>query len=798
MIRIDIMQACRMAFSWKQTSTTLILVVGLILTTTMFSIGYGYSVFSIPFVNVEQLVTVGYPYTYMGQVIYGNDGSPYLDGISASLFFDLKERKDIFADMAAYKSRRQETYGKQGETTVWNIMAPKLNASFPGLDVTVNYFDVLGASFSGLREWKQSSETSYPVPLIVTYGTGMKNFGYDAIGKEFDSDSNKITLFGILPEGFLSLSSNRENCGFSPLILYRASADDVDVIARLTSGVTPQMAEKMLFGISNPSASDDPNASRIFVKSIKEQIIKPSQRIVFGAWLMGGFILILCIANISGIYLMRCNYQLREFGLKWSLGATFFQLIRVQLFELIILSGIALAIASMMVRNVISILMKMVPVTHMAFGKPASGWVIYIFMLACAITMVLISLTPGIIVVLKNYGRGFNRSHLTMFHRHKVTRMLLIVSQSAIAMLLLATSYMASRSYFDLFNKDVGVDSSVMVTTASYSWKIPDVKIGTIVNETLDALRGGNPDARVAAYQGKLFDNVFSVVNYRFNNIMFAQRIAVSPGFIRTVKGRLLAGREFNEKDRYGEVVLLNATLARSEGWSPQEAVGQIIKYGSNGQSAMVIGVIDDFLNNSWEDEKVEPVIFEPITMDSSVFGQVDYIVHPEVLHRAGSIEQTIYKSAPETVITRHTTWGNLLNSSASGKVLAFFIVVIFTVAAIVIVVTGIVNTVSFTVTRRTREIAVHIALGAPCSRAFWFVINDVVKSGVVGLLFGALTSWWTGKAVAHFFYNGLQYQDPLGLMFMVFVMLLIIIVASLIPAFRILRIEPSRAFVAE
>jgi len=440
----------------------------------------------------------------------------------------------------------------------------------------------------------------------------------------------------------------------------------------------------------------------------------------------------------------------------------------------------------------------MIPVTNMALGKPASGWVVFVFLLVCMFVMVIVSLTPTVMIVLKNYRQGFNGSHLAMFHRHKTTRMLHIISQTAIAMLLLAISNMAVRSYLELFNKDVGVDSSVWVTTASYSYNMPDTKRVAIVHETLEALRGGSPDARVAVCAGRLFENLSSMSSYSFKKVPFANGMTISPGFVRAVKGKLLAGREFNEKDRQGEVVLLNAALAKAEGWSPQEAIGQIIQQSRSDHPATVIGVVGNFLNHSWENDIVEPIVFEPFAIDSTISYDINYIVHPDDLRRTGSIEQIIYKTAPDTVITRHTTWENLLGSSASGKILASFIVFIFTIAAIVIAMIGIVNTVLFTITKRTREIAIHIAMGATYGRVFWIVISDVVKAGVVGLLFGALASWWVGKAATHFFYNGLQYQGVLELIFMAVLMLLIIIIASLLPALRILHIKISQALAAE
>ena len=162
------------------------------------------------------------------------------------------------------------------------------------------------------------------------------------------------------------------------------------------------------------------------------------------------------------------------------------------------------------------------------------------------------------------------------------------------------------------------------------------------------------------------------------------------------------------------------------------------------------------------------------------------------------NIDQIIYKFAPEAAITRHATWYNLLNSSASGTILATFIVVIFTITAIIIVVTGIVNTILFTITRRTREIAIHLAMGASYWRVFRIIVSDVVKAGLLGLLFGALSSLWIGKTYAHFFHNGTQYHGLPELIAVTAIMLFIIVFASLIPALRIIRIEIYRALSAE
>ena len=99
---------------------------------------------------------------------------------------------------------------------------------------------------------------------------------------------------------------------------------------------------------------------------------------------------------------------------------------------------------------------------------------------------------------------------------------------------------------------------------------------------------------------------------------------------------------------------------------------------------------------------------------------------------------------------------------------------------------------------RRTRDIAIQIAIGAPSVRVFWFVMKDMVTAGIIGVLAGGIASWWAGKIVAHYVYHGEKYQNLAGLAIATCVMLVIIAAAALLPALRVLRIEPARALNSE
>ena len=235
-------------------------------------------------------------------------------------------------------------------------------------------------------------------------------------------------------------------------------------------------------------------------------------------------------------------------------------------------------------------------------------------------------------------------------------------------------------------------------------------------------------------------------------------------------------------------------------GWSPREAIGRQLP-----GKGIIIGVVENFLNYGLDTDGLpgmiemypspDPYPFE-VTENSNT--TINYMVAPEAVARIGNLEREIMTSDPDAVIFRNTTIGNLLRSSVQGRTFATFSVTLFALCAIGIVVVNIVNTVVFIISRRKRDIAIYIALGVPSHNVCWLVMRDMVQAGIGGIIVGGMASWWIGKAVAHFIYNGDKYQNPFGLALTAAVMLAIIGVAAWIPATRALKIDPNTALHSE
>ena len=808
----ELKQAVRRVFSWKQTGAILIPAIGLALATIMFAVGWSYSSLSLPFKDADRLVMVGYvPLQSGGAAGFGVADSyesvPSL-GDDIQPFFDWKERNDVFTDIAA---TRQHVRGNGSDHLT--VKTPNGNIRLGLRDATVNFFDVLGISFPGIQTWKTYLGTQTSVPVALPYKTGEKSFNHTDVGREFPThEGGNMMVNGILPANFVPPTGDAYTgaLGITPFELKIGDSGTIrlesgmfitrglNVVGRLAPGVTPQLAEQMLLSsspeIENPFSK---TKRRIAVRPVTDIIAKPARPVVWGAWALGALTLVLCTANLAGLLLTRCVYRLREYAIRSALGARFSDLLRLMLMELFLLSSIAAFIAAAIAYAAMPVIAERVPVKSAAFGQPVFNSETVIFLIIATLFVAAASGIFSVVVLARNYYKSFSQGIFAVFHSHRTPRILLTVSQAAIATVLLCLSLMTVRGYLDIFLRDPGVDTGARIIEVSVSPDMPMSAIYPFAFDTLDALRGGDPNAQISLFEGRAFTGgagAITGLRYPDGTSTWVNSMEILPGFLRILKVEFLAGRDFTEQD--GEDArLINESLARQMGWPAREAVGKQFTGIYDTQALTVIGVVRDFPTTAL-DAVVSPMVFRQMHRgENHMFvGGVDFsfVIHQDALARAGNIERTILGFDPNAVITRNATWGKLLDDSVRGRTFATSSVTLFGIAAIAIVIAGIVSTITFIVARRMRDIAIQIALGAPPVRVCWFVMKDMLIAGVSGALAGGIASWCVGKAVAHYVYNGEKYQNLTGLAIATVIMLAIIAAAALLPALRTLRVEPG------
>ncbi|MDR0842463.1 MAG: ABC transporter permease [Acidobacteriota bacterium] len=840
-IGMEVCLAARRVFSTRQLSAIIVLSIGLILATVMFAVGRGYSVYGIPYKNADELVSV--EITDDRILNSGTSTATNASGKTVTttllpakalptpqrspslLYFICKERTDIFTETAAYDSDDTQRVGTASGNRVISLVP-----------ATPNFFDMLGISFPGLAAWKADAETKNPFPVIAMDALARK-LGDTATAKKFSiQDGTGFTVTGVLPTNFvfpLKTATYAAEYGFKPLTAKEADtvvhtetftgpdgavygtssrSEQFYVIGRLKPGVTPQAAEQMLasemtkiepiLNAAKPLSKMFPSAKKkIAIKPLKEMMTHDSRRVVLGAWILSGLIILICAANLAGMFLVRCSYQLREYALRNALGANLVDLSRLLSWELAVMGITAVVIAWFGARSTVAAIADFLPVQYLAFGQPDCGSAALLFLLSGAVFILGVGGLPVFAVLVRNYRRGFSSDQRAMFARHRTTRILLTAGQTALALLLLGMTYMTVRGYIDLFSTEIGINPDTRILSVSYSPELAPDRVGEIVSQTLAGINGGNTKTQAGALQATLFQNGISSVMVLGSkgNPVLANPIGVSPGFFQAVNGKILAGREYRPDD-VSNPVLINRAMAQEMGWSPQEAIRQ-----TSVSFSEIIGVVENFPTVGLDvDERPGLISRYPAPSPAGgVYSNkysvvVHYMLSPEAAARVGSIEKEILKSDPDAVIFRKATMGSLLRTSVQGRIFATFAVVLFAFCAVGIVVTNIVSTVAFIIGRRTRDIAIYIALGIPSRAVRWVVMKDMVLAGVGGVLIGGLVSWWVGKAVAHFIYNGDKHQNPLGLALTAAALLVVITLAAWIPATRALRIEPNTALHAE
>ena len=784
-------QICRRVFSWRQAGVLLIISIGMTLSTVMFAIGYGYTSQSLPYKDVKRLVFVGFKPS-------SSNRSVPIPVLVANMqpYREWKERGDLFVDIAAYSSH-----------DTWRLNGASGNIRLRGYKATEDFFDVLGVWFPELEDWKRSAGTSNLPTVVFTHAVGMREFGREAIGRLLrEQEGGGIISGGILPPSFAypheALNESVSENGIIPVLADEIGPTHSYVIARLAPGITPQIAEQALNAVRDKNTTFE-----IGVMPIRSAITESSRPIVWGSWALGGMVLLLCCANLSGVLLVRTHYRLHEYALRVTMGAMFFDLVRMLLKELTAISILAAGAAWFAQRMIVSA----VGATQIV-RRQSSGWEETIFLIVGTIAIAILSALASLVVIGRNYRRGFSSGILAVFYSQRWMRMLLTTGQVAVAMILFSLSYMTLRGYIDIFMRDVGVDTSTRVVSVNHSLAFQGSMSArkSIMDNTLASMRGGDSSVPVAVYVGRLFQNTITgfATNYPPGSPIFNAlkpeemssiiQAFVSPGFFRTVRSKLLAGREFTDQYRSDEV-LINATFAQRMGWSPAQAIGQLLASGM-----AVIGVVDDFPTESW-DEATAMTFYRPLDwfftmMGKNGGGQItfNYIISSSALSHIGSVERAILNIDPEAVITRNAAWGNLLSESVRGQRFAATSVTLFTIAAIAILVIGISNTVIFIIARRTKDIAISIAVGAEARHVCWYVMGDMVKSGIIGILAGGFASWWVCKTAAGFIYNADRYLNMTGIVLASIAMLLVIALASLLPALRALRIEPFQSLKME
>jgi predicted permease len=697
--------------------------------------------------------------------------------------------------------------------------------------VSADYFRVLGVAPGLGRDFAAADDVRGEPPVaIVSMSLAARRLGGApvALGRPIVLDGATYTVIGVMPEGFKNALAPTAEV-WVPL-RYRAQAGfqesewghHLRMIGRLAAPVTLDQVVMETRSIGQSPTAEFPRpawaplSDGLIVESLLDSMtigVRPALVAILGAVFL---LLAIACVNLSTLLLARTLARRAELAIRTALGAGSAQLLRQLVTESLVLAvvggiaGIGVAVA------VETALESLAPASLARTG--AFRLDVSVFALALAVST-LVGLVAGVLPGLSGIRDGTytaaRAGSRATDSQHRVTRRALVVTQVALAFVLLTSAGLLFRSVEKLLATEPGFDAErvltmqVVATGRRYG---SFAELAQFYEQALDAVRAvpGVADAAFTSQLPLSGDSDFYGVVFEADargdrrNPGGALRYAVTPDWFATMRIPLLDGRLLDAEDKPGapQSVLINASFARRQ-FGAQSPIGQRLKMGPyigrpDGPWATVVGVVGDVKQTSLALEPPDALYFATgqwLWVDVVQSLVVRTRTDPAAL--APSVERAIWSVDATPPLVRVATMTQLLAASEAQRRFALVIFGAFALTALVLAVVGLYGVVARSVEERKRELGVRAALGASPGRVAALVIGQGMTLAGAGIVLGVLGSAAAARALSSLLF-GVSPIDALAFGGTIVVLAGVSLLACGVPAARAARVDPAITLRAE
>jgi len=797
--------------------TVLTLAIGIGANTAIFSVVEGILLRPLPFYHADDLVAVDH--AAPGVNLPKAGAAPFL-------YFTYRDESKTFEDIGLWNT---DTSSLTGLAEPEEIRA---------LNVTPSVLSILKVRpFAGRIFTDTDGNSGQPLTAVLTYGYWRTKFGGDSsiVGRTITLDGRAREVVGVLPESFQFLDAR-------PAVILPIQFDRSKIflgqfnfaaIARLKAGTSitqanADVARMIPIAIHGFPAFPGFNA-KMFEEARLGPLVEPLKDSLVGdlnavLWvLMGtvGIVLLIACANVANLLLVRAEGRQHELSIRAALGAGWGRIARELLVESLTLGAAGGVLALAFAYGALRILKAMAPANLPRVDEISIGAPVFLF---TAIVALVASALFGMVPVLKYAGpqlgtalRAGGRSLSESRDRHRA-RSVLVVIQVALALVLLVSSGLMIRTFQELRHVDPGFVRPQEVQTFSIfipesAVKEPEavVRMQQAIRDRLADIPGVISVAFVAGLPmtGNWHDPVFAEDHvYREGQLppLRAYKF-VSPGLITTMGNRLIAGRDLTWSDTYEKhpVVLLSENLARELWNDPQAAIGKRIRYNLKAPWRDVIGVVSDEREDG-VNQKAPTVVIWPVLMDHFsgdelfVRRSVSYVIRSPRTGSAGfvnEISRVVWSINPNLPLAAVRTLQEIYDRSLARTSFTLVMLALAGGMALLLGIAGIYGVMSYSVSQRTREIGIRVALGARNEQVIRMFVSHGARLAAVGIVCGLLAAAGLTRFMSTLLFN-VKPSDPLTYVLVCAGLVSAAAVASYVPALRATSIDPVQALRAE
>jgi putative ABC transport system permease protein len=704
------------------------------------------------------------------------------------------------------------------------VTGPSEPERLDGQSVSANYFRVLGIPPALGRDFQDSDDQiNAPKAVMLSNRLWQRVYGADPsiVGRQIRLNDDLYLVAGVMPANFENVVSPSAEL-WTPLKYDRSHITDYDtrewghhlhMIGRLRQDVSVAQATSELDTIAHSPTPEFPRApwaslkAGFLVDSLQADVtrgLKPALFAVVGAVVL--LLLIACV-NVANLLLARAIQRQGEFAVRSALGAERLRLVRQLITESLMLSVAAGALGIALANAGVRALVAFRPSDLSRLEAVRIDPVVFAFATSIA---TLIGLVLGIIPALQ-LSRGELHLRIQGVSSRTATgrdwmRNTLVVAEVAIAMVLLVGAGLLLHSLDRLFAVDPGFDTSHLLTmqvqTAGHRLQ-DDAAKRQFFQQILEVV-GHAPGVQSAALTSllPLGGDQYGTYGAQFEDKKgdSVNRYVVTPGYFQTAGIRLLRGRLLNDQDVAGAapVVLISESLAKRQ-LSGRDPIGARVRVGPSDRPwYTVAGVVGDVKQMSLADHQTDAVYLTPEqswTQENAMSLVVRTGSDPASL--APQIRQAIWTVDKDQPVVRVATMSQLLARSEAQRRFTFAVFQAFALVALLLAAAGIYSVISGSVTERTREIGIRSALGAAPADILALVLRQGMRLSVLGVVAGLAGAMFASRVVASLLF-GVSRLDPLTYFVVTLLLLSIACLATLIPARRAAKVDPSVTLRAE
>lgn len=785
-----------------------------VIVTLALAVGANTAVFSI--VNALMLERLPYPHPERLGTIFRDvrgpepyNGAHWISGEQWELL-----RDNVPSLISAVSSPGFSGANLQAGEHVDYVHAGRISARY--LDV-LGIHTVLGRNFTDAEDRPQG-----PKSVILSYDFWHKTFSEDRslIGQPIHLKGDTYTVVGVLPRGAATPLNADLYTALQPSRNGEGGGTNYEVIVRLQDGATWQQADSEIkrawsswaIGLaSHYGPGTFVSFHTVPLQRGETATLRPQ---VIALMCAAAFILLIACANLAGLTLVRIARRIPEMSTRLALGGSHWQIQRQLWIENLLLAllggGVGVGLAFLALRE----LLQLLPIGYLPVaGVHLDGMVLTFTLAVSVLASVFFGMLPALVVRRMNL-RASMVGHSYSDGARTGSRQILIAGEVALTVVLLAGSGLLIRTLIHFETLPAGFNPhGVMTAKASLDdlrYRDPAV-FRKLLDESIAAMQHipGVQDAAVGLslpYERVLNDSVTLADGKETGQEVQTDELYVTPGYFATLQIPLLAGRAFSDADDPGAepVMIVNRQFA-SKFYHGANPVGRTL--GSGPSKAVIVGVVADTQISSG----LNPVA--PIQTEETVYIPAAQITHPEMLalvhtwfqpswivREVGPVagltmqmQQALASVDPNLPFSGFYSMSDLQAQTLASERVQTALLGTMAGLALVLSAVGIFVLVANSVALRTREIGIRIALGSSLSHAMRHVAQVGLRPALAGLVAGLLGCAGALRLMRSVLYGVGVYDVP-SLLSVVGILGAVAILAAIVPALRVARIEPARA----